>query len=135
MMGNGVLQVIWHIVWWPAKSLHERCISINIHLKFTINFYRNSAGIGRTATFIAIDILLQHARDDQVVDVKTCVHNMRKSRAKMVNSAVRILDKFNKSLSYTRPYDFIRMGFWSTTIVIIRLKLSRNLVLQSHCLQ
>ncbi|CAK9825508.1 Receptor-type tyrosine-protein phosphatase beta [Anthophora retusa] len=43
-----------------------------------------SAGIGRTGTYIAIDILLQHLRDNRKLDVFGTVYRMRHHRINMV---------------------------------------------------
>ncbi|XP_012230873.2 receptor-type tyrosine-protein phosphatase H isoform X1 [Linepithema humile] len=43
-----------------------------------------SAGIGRTGTLIAIDILLQHLRDDRKLDVFGTVYRLRHNRINMV---------------------------------------------------
>ncbi|XP_044132357.1 tyrosine-protein phosphatase 4-like isoform X5 [Bufo gargarizans] len=45
-----------------------------------------SAGIGRTGTLIALDILLKMARDVRTVNVFSCVQRLRKSRANMVQN-------------------------------------------------
>ena len=47
-----------------------------------------SAGVGRTGTFIALDSLLEQAKDKGVVDVLGCVRNMRTQRVNMVQTQV-----------------------------------------------
>ena len=49
-----------------------------------------SAGIGRTGTFIAIDVLLQQAEAERQVDVSRQVHQMRLERMKMVQIRVKL---------------------------------------------
>lgn len=50
-----------------------------------------SAGVGRTGTFIAIDILLQRMQEvGGVVNVQEVVCRMRAQRGNMVQTAVRI---------------------------------------------
>lgn len=51
--------------------------------------YFYSAGIGRTGTFIAIDILLQHLRDNRKLDVFGTVYRLRHHRINMVQKEVR----------------------------------------------
>lgn len=47
-----------------------------------------SAGIGRTGTLIAIDILLQHLRDNRKLDVFGTVYRLRHHRINMVQREV-----------------------------------------------
>lgn len=48
-----------------------------------------SAGIGRTGTLIAIDILLQSIRDNRKLDVFGTVYRLRRHRLNMVQREVR----------------------------------------------
>ena len=47
-----------------------------------------SAGVGRTGTFIALDILLEQARTEGNVDVFGATYNMRQDRVNMVQTLV-----------------------------------------------
>jgi len=47
-----------------------------------------SAGVGRTGTFIALDSLLQQAKEEAQIDVFDCVRHMRYSRVNMVQTQV-----------------------------------------------
>ncbi|KAK2140984.1 hypothetical protein LSH36_1190g00087 [Paralvinella palmiformis] len=47
-----------------------------------------SAGVGRTGTFIALDILLQQMADERVADVLGCVQKLRQQRMLMVQTKV-----------------------------------------------
>ena len=49
----------------------------------------HSAGIGRTGTLIAIDILLQCIRDNRKLDVFGTVYRLRRHRLNMVQREVR----------------------------------------------
>ena len=50
-----------------------------------------SAGIGRTGVFIAIDIALEQAKREGVVDIAGIVNRLRQQRMKMVQSLVRTI--------------------------------------------
>ena len=47
-----------------------------------------SAGVGRTGTFIAVDIALEQAKKEGVVDIAGVVNRLRKQRMKMVQTLV-----------------------------------------------
>ena len=57
---------------------------------FSYSFVRHSAGIGRTGTYLALDILLTRAQHESEVDVFTCVWKLRQQRIHMVQTLVRI---------------------------------------------
>ena len=49
----------------------------------------DSAGVGRTGTLIAIDIALEQAARQSVVDIPAIVTKMRRQRMKMIQTSVR----------------------------------------------
>ena len=61
--------------------MSSACICIYIHCIY-------SAGVGRTGTFIALDILLEQAEDRGFVDIFQCVKSLRTQRVFMVQTQV-----------------------------------------------
>ena len=47
-----------------------------------------SAGVGRTGTFIAVDIALEQAFKEGVVDIAGIINRLREQRMQMVQTAV-----------------------------------------------
>ena len=47
-----------------------------------------SAGVGRTGTFIAIDIVLEQAKKEGVVDIAGVINKLRHQRMNMVQTPV-----------------------------------------------
>ena len=50
----------------------------------------NSAGVGRTGTFIAIDNILEQIEKEQVVDIPGTITKIRQKRMKMVQTYVSV---------------------------------------------
>ena len=50
-----------------------------------------SAGVGRTGTFIVLDMEMQRIKDMGVVNVFGCVEKLRRQRVKMVQTLVGLL--------------------------------------------
>lgn len=47
-----------------------------------------SAGIGRTGTYIALDILSKQGETEKKIDIRDCIVQMRECRTNMVQNAV-----------------------------------------------
>jgi receptor-type tyrosine-protein phosphatase T len=52
------------------------------------NYITFSAGIGRTGTFLAVDILYDQGKDLGYLDVFLCVRDLRDQRVNMVQTKV-----------------------------------------------
>ena len=47
-----------------------------------------SAGVGRTGTFMAIDMALQQAEKEGIIDIIGIINKMRQKRMKMIQTVV-----------------------------------------------
>ena len=76
------------------KSKLMKLVSLLVGEKLSYLSFSLSAGLGRTGTFIGLDILvddvLELTQQEPRVNVKRCVENMRDQRIKMVQSSVSI---------------------------------------------
>jgi len=70
----------------------------------------SSAGVGRTGTFIALDVLTQQLQQEDVVDIFAVVYQMRMSRVLMVQTEVMHCIKIVYSKTTVRP-DFLSVQF------------------------
>jgi len=66
----------------------SRTSSTSQIIKTNIIIFLFSAGVGRTGTFIALDILQQMAVKNQTVDIYNCVDRLRRERMMMVQTKV-----------------------------------------------
>lgn len=53
-----------------------------------------SAGVGRTGTIIALDVLLQQLQNEKAVGIYAFVHRMRLHRSNMVQTEVKPISPF-----------------------------------------
>ena len=72
----------------PLMSLHKQVMAKWSPSKHSI-LVHCSAGVGRTGTFIAVDIALEQAKKEGVVDIAGIVNRLRQQRMKMVQTLVR----------------------------------------------
>ena len=81
----------------PLMSLHKQVMTAWSPSKGPI-LVHCSAGVGRTGTFIALDIALEQAKREGVVDIAGIVNRLRQQRMKMVQTLVRINFLIHSSL-------------------------------------
>ena len=68
-----------------------------------------SAGVGRTGTFITLDMMMQQMRAEDTLSVCQCVRNLRTQRMKMVQSQVQFYPKC--SPSKTRLFKHVKVQY------------------------
>ncbi|KAK2181220.1 hypothetical protein NP493_405g00003 [Ridgeia piscesae] len=73
---------------YPLLAFHRKVRSFDQERRGPL-LVHCSAGVGRTGTFIAIDILTQQAAAEGAVDVFECVNLLRTQRISMVQTLVR----------------------------------------------
>ena len=71
-------------------SIIRRAANLHVFIdKLSLLACGFSAGVGRTGTFIGLDLLVDEAHDQRnSVNVMRCVHNMRLQRTQMVQTSV-----------------------------------------------
>ena len=71
------------------QAIYFNCFTVfHIFLKFGFDIYIDSAGVGRTGTFLAIDNLLKEAAATGRISIPQAVVTLRKQRVNMVQSLV-----------------------------------------------
>lgn len=88
-LGNKLLKMVaWH---WCTAGIyfHLKVFSpLNSKIFFYLYFKIFSAGVGRSGTLIALDILLQTLKDRKDLDIFGTVMKLRRQRVKMVQTEV-----------------------------------------------
>lgn len=67
-----------------------------VPLRFLICAFVCSAGAGRTGCFIVIDIMLDMAEREGVVDIYNCVRELRSRRVNMVQTEVNLVPHWHQ---------------------------------------
>ena len=60
----------------------------------------HSAGVGRTGTYIGLDLAMDMAVSERSVDILDLVHRLRNERCLMVQAVVRIFLQYGSPLEY-----------------------------------
>ena len=89
-----------HYTAWPDHGVPDNVMSIisfvrHIRKRFPTSMDQPhpmlvhcSAGIGRSGTFITLDMMMQQMKDKSTLSVCQCVRNLRTQRMKMVQTRV-----------------------------------------------
>ena len=82
---------------WPDHGVPDYATPLMILHKKTMSSYKLdhgpimvhcSAGVGRTGTFIALDLALDQAAKERIIDLAGIVTRLRQQRMKMVQTVV-----------------------------------------------
>ncbi|KAL4216294.1 Protein tyrosine phosphatase [Mactra antiquata] len=102
-----------HYTAWPDKSIPKNVTSLvefRQRVKSTHTLSQGpvvvhcSAGIGRTGTYIAIDLLTEEGLTEGSVDVFGCIRNMREQRVNMVQTSDQY-EYVHRAIVYTLTLD------------------------------
>lgn len=81
----------------PVYVAHRIEKNIQSHLYSLINFVSFSAGIGRTGTFIALDLLTFKGEALGYVDIFGCLTDLRSQRVNLVQTPVSFISGTSSS--------------------------------------
>ena len=90
-----------HYTAWPDHGVPNNVMSVIRFIRHVRKLFPSSqdtpllvhcsAGVGRTGTFITLDMMLQQMKAEATLSVCQCVRNLRTQRMKMVQTLVRRL--------------------------------------------
>ncbi|XP_052770852.1 multiple epidermal growth factor-like domains protein 10 [Mya arenaria] len=84
-----------HFTCWPDKAIPDDVTAIIefrqrvLSTPSTLNgptVVHCSSGVGRTGTYIALDVLTEEGETEKAIDISGCVHKMRQNRPNMVQT-------------------------------------------------
>ena len=89
-----------HYTAWPDHGVPDNVMSVIRFIRHVRKLFpasqdqpllvHCSAGVGRTGTFITLDMMMQQMRAEDTLSVCQCVRNLRTKRMKMVQSQVQL---------------------------------------------
>ena len=89
-----------HYTAWPDHGVPDNVMSIISFIRHVRKLFppsqdppllvHCSAGVGRTGTFITLDMMMQQMKAEGTLSVCQCVSHLRKQRMKMVQTLVSI---------------------------------------------
>ena len=87
-----------HYTAWPDHGVPDNVMSVISFIRHVRKLYpvsldqpllvHCSAGVGRTGTFITLDMMMQQMKAERTLSVYQCVRNLRTQRMKMVQTLV-----------------------------------------------
>ena len=98
MSGKSVTVTQFHYTAWPDHGVPDNVMSVIRFIRHVRKLFppsqdqpllvHCSAGVGRTGTFITLDMMMQQMKVEGTVSICQCVRNLRLQRMKMVQSQV-----------------------------------------------
>ena len=111
--GGGVLKVTqFHYTAWPDHGVPDNVMSIISFICHVRKLFPTSvdhaqpvlvhcsAGIGRSGTFITLDMMMQQMKDKATLGVCRCVRYLRTQRMKMVQTRVCTIIPYHKNILF-----------------------------------
>ena len=99
-----------------------------------------SAGVGRTGTFILLDLAMQQMRSQGALSVFQHLKNTRTQRMKMVQTLVSVAVSMNgynmpypMGIQYYQPYKYFKMC--RTSALFVGGDLLQQIISSFHCIQ
>ena len=87
-----------HYTAWPDHGVPDNVMSVISFIRHVRKLYpvsldqpllvHCSAGVGRTGTFITLDMMMQQMKAEGTLSVHQCVRNLRTQRMRMVQTLV-----------------------------------------------
>ena len=108
-----------HLTSWPDHGVPESALPLMKFHKLVMSavdkqsgplLVHCSAGVGRTGTFITVDIALEQAEKERKVDIAGIVTRLRQQRTKMVQNQVIKHINLIESFQLRSPFAIIRLS-------------------------
>lgn len=138
---NGKIIYQYHFQKWPDHDCPKHSIDLIRFIETVKNEKKSSApiivhcsaGVGRTGTFIALDILMQRIKEEKMINIYKVVKELRHQRVKMVQTLVQyrfiyksVVDLINEKKIRKCKYKIINNCIKSVNYCLYKFSLSQK---------